>query len=175
MELKYKKFPTCSEPSIVLTVILTSKNEVLQIIQTSSCLFYKWTISLLSIFTSFPSIWWEWLLVARFTCYIWYFSDPQNIPLLKVCRWLWHIIEIIWPYHHTTPHHTTLDMAIPRYQFVREIGTCFLLYIFLVFAFKKHSEIFLSELYNYIRMRLNLIKSKVENLLTTLTFRERTF
>ena len=43
------------EASIVLTVILTSKNEVLQIIQTRDCLFYKWTISLLSIFTSFSS------------------------------------------------------------------------------------------------------------------------
>ena len=91
-------------------------------------------------FTSFHfyflSIWWEWLLVARFTCYIWYFSDPQNIPLLKVCRWLWHIIEIIWPYHHTsTPPHHTHGMAIPRYQF--GLFRLASYYIFLVFAFKK--------------------------------------
>ena len=99
--LSNKKFPTYSEPSIVLTVILTSKNEVLQIIQTRDCLFYKWTISLLSIFTSFPSDESDYELQGSPAIFD---ISHQNIPLLKVCRWLWHIIDnLTFSPQHQTP------------------------------------------------------------------------
>ena len=80
----------CSEASIVLTVILTSKNEVLQIIQTWRCLFYKWTISLLS---SFTSLYWESLPVARFTCYLIF----PLIFLVESFPTGSDILLIIWP------------------------------------------------------------------------------
>ena len=112
--LEYKKIPSCSEPSIVLTVILTRKNEVLQIIQTSSCLFYKWTISLLSIFTSFPSDESDYELQGSPAIF-------DISPIIKIfLSWKFaggsDILLIIWPYHHTnsTPlhHHTSPPLLL---------------------------------------------------------------
>ena len=104
--LEYKKFPSFSEPSIVLTVILTSKNEVLQIIQTSSCLFYKWTISLLSIFTFFPSDESDYELQGSPAIF-------DISPIIKIfLSWklagVSDILLIIWPYHYITYHHNTI-------------------------------------------------------------------